>query len=349
MASIDLRSVDSPRWRRTAGLFLAGIALLVAGVSASLLVGDLPISPHTAWEALFGHQPESTPHVIVREWRLPRAIADVLVGASLATAGAVMQCMTRNPLASPSIMGLNAGASFATVVAMVVWPALGRPGLMLTAIAGATLGAALVYGLGALSRGGLTPVRLALTGVATSAVLGAIGSGVMIYAELGQDVTLWYARGTENVQWMDVALFTPLFVVGMLVALGIGPALNVMSLGQATAVGLGQRTKRMQFIASAVVLMLAGGAVAVAGPVGFVGLMAPHMVRMLMGHDQRVAIPVSALGGALLLLAADIGARLATTPYRAAVPVGVVTSLLGVPFFLYLACRGAGVAQGGRR
>jgi ferric hydroxamate/heme transport system permease protein len=328
---------------------VAALVLLPSGIAASLLVGDVSIDPGTVYRALTDYDADFTSHVLVREWRLPRAVADVLVGAALAVAGAIMQAMTRNPLASPGIMGLNTGASFATVLAICYVPTAGRPELMLVSIAGAALGAALVYGLGSLSGGGLTPVRLALTGVAVSTLLAAIGNGFMIYNELGQDLTLWYARGTDNVQWEDVLLFLPFFAAGMLGTVMLAPTLGVMALGEHVAKGLGQRTQHARFAASCIVLVLAGGAVAVAGPVGFVGLMVPHIVRMLVGLDQRKVLPAAALAGALFLLVADNAARLATTPYRAAVPVGVVTSLLGVPFFLYLATRRATRLTGGSR
>ena len=320
---------------------------MVACVVGFLFVGDISLDAKAIYHALLHYDTDSTAHVIIRDWRLPRAVADLLVGAALAIAGAVMQSMTRNPLASPGIMGLNTGASFATVLALVAIPTLGRPGLMMVAIAGAALGAALVYGLGSLSRGGLTPVRLALTGVAVSTLLGSIGSGVMIYFELGQDVMLWSARGTQNVQWADVTMFLPFFIVGLVGSLSIAPTLSVLSLGDQVAQSLGQRTWVAKLSGSILVLLLAGGSVAVAGPVGFIGLMVPHMVRMLVGYDMRVVIPASALMGGTFLVVADICARLATTPYRAAVPVGVVTSLLGVPFFLYLACRRQPASRGG--
>ena len=169
------------------------VGLIFVGVGVSLFVGDISIDSGTIGDSLFHYSAESVPHLLVRDWRLPRGVADVLVGAALAVAGAIMQAVTRNPLASPGIMGLNTGASFATLLAMVLVPTAGRPQLMLAAIAGAGLGAAMVYGLGSLSRGGLTPVRLALTGIAVSALLGAIGNGVMIYNELGQDMLLWHA------------------------------------------------------------------------------------------------------------------------------------------------------------
>jgi iron complex transport system permease protein len=324
------------------------VGLLLVAVALSLLVGDIPISAATVWDALFSHDSQLSAHVIIRDWRLPRAVADVLVGASLAVAGAIMQAMTRNPLASPGIMGLNTGASFATLLAMVLWPVAGRCELILLSIAGATMGAALVYGLGSLSRGGLTPVRLALVGIAVSSVLGAIGNGLMIYHELGQDALLWFARGTEGVEWLDIRMLLPMTGMGLLGAMAIAPALGVLTLGDGVARGLGQRTGSTKFLAALIVLLLVGGAVALAGPVGFIGLMVPHVVRYFVGLDHRAVIPGSALCGAALLLVADIGARFATVPLKAPVPVGVMTALLGVPFFLYLACRRPTAARGGR-
>lgn len=324
------------------------LAAILCGTVVFLQVGDVSIDARTVFNAIVYHDAEITSHVIVRDWRLPRAIADLLVGASLAVAGAIMQSMTRNPLASPGIMGLSTGAGFATILALAISPSLGRPSLMLVAIAGAALGAALVYGLGSLSRGGLTPVRLALTGVAVSTLIGSIGSGVMIYFELGQDLTLWDSRGTQNMQWEDVTLYLPFFIAGLIGSIAIAPMLSVLALGEQVAQGLGQRTMLTKLWGTLVVLLLAGGSVALAGTVGFVGLMVPHIVRMMVGHDQRIVIPASALTGGFFLLSADICARLATTPYRAAVPVGVVTSLLGVPFFLYLACRRQSAGHGGQ-
>jgi iron complex transport system permease protein len=324
------------------------LAVLATCFGGSLLVGDVTIDPTTAWNALFHHDSQIMNHVIVRDWRLPRAVADVLVGASLAVAGAIMQSITRNPLASPGIMGLNTGASFVAVIALVIWPASSRAELMTLSILGAAGGAMLVFGLGHLSRGGVTPVRLALTGVAVSSLLGAIGNGVTIYYELGQDVLLWSARGTDTVQWADVMTFLPLAMVGLAGAAALSPSLGVLSLGDYVASSLGQRAKRTRFLASAVVVALAGGAVSLAGPVGFVGLMVPHLVRGVVGMDPRLVIPGSALGGSMLMIAADVGARAATTPFRMSIPVGVVTSLLGVPFFLYLVCRKQHGRRGGR-
>jgi iron complex transport system permease protein len=334
-ASLQLAAPPSTRLLVAFGAIL----LLALGIIASLLLGERSIDVSTVCDAIFHYDAASTAHTIVRDWRLPRALADVLVGASLAVAGAIMQAITRNPLASPGIMGLNSGASFAAVAALVFLPETGRSQVMLVSILGAALGAALVYGLGSFSRGGLTPVRLALTGMAVSALLGAMGNGLTIYHQLGQDLMLWFARGTEGVGWGDIAMILPLTGFGLLAASALAPSLGVLTLGEQVARGLGQRTRATKFLAAFIVLILAGSAVSMAGPVGFVGLVVPHLARYLVGLNQRAVIPASAVFGSILMLYADLGARLSTTPFKTPVPVGVVTALVGVPFFLYLARR----------
>ncbi|WP_428305012.1 FecCD family ABC transporter permease [Lacipirellula sp.] len=326
------------------------LAMVVAGTAAmaSLFVGDLWIDAATVWDALVHHDSASSAQVIVRDWRFPRAVADLLVGAALGMAGAIMQATTRNPLASPSIMGLSTGASFFGLLTTIAIPTAGRLELMLASIAGAAFGAALVYGVASAARGGMTPVRLALTGVAVSSILAAIGNGVTIYFNIGQDMLLWYARGSEGVQWPDVIFAASLIIAGLAGGAVLSSSINALGLGDHVATGLGLRTSTARFLSACVVLLLAGAAVALAGPVGFIGLLAPHVARGLVGLDYRAVIPNAAAIGAAVMVLADVGARLATTPYKAPVPVGVVTALLGVPFFLYLANSRSSRAQGGR-
>lgn len=348
MASSDpLSSAQRLRGNGRATLLVALLVAVTAAV-VSLFVGDLWIDASTIWSSLVRHDAESSAHVIIRDWRLPRAVADLLVGAALGMAGAIMQATTRNPLASPSIMGLSTGAGFFGLLTTIAIPTAGRLELMLASIAGATFGAALVYGIASASRGGMTPVRLALTGVAVSSILAAIGNGVTIYFNLGQDMLLWYSRGSEGVQWPDVFFAAPLIVAGLVVGVVLSSSINALGLGDHVAAGLGLRTSTARFLSACIVLLLAGAAVALAGPVGFIGLLAPHVARGLVGLDYRAVIPSAAAIGATVMVLADVGARLATTPYKAPVPVGVVTALLGVPFFLYLANRRSNRAQGGR-
>jgi iron complex transport system permease protein len=328
-------------------LLTAALTSIFAAIG-SLFVGDLALDGATIADALFHHDDRLAAHVVVLDWRLPRAVADLLVGSALGMAGAIMQSTTRNPLASPSIMGLSAGASLASLLLTVACPTAGRFELLVASVIGAAGGVALVYTLASMSRTGLTPIRLALTGVAVSSIVAAIGNGITIYYNIGQDMLLWFARGSEGVQWPDLLVAAPLILAGLFAGVALAPSINALGLGEQVAVGLGLRIGTTRLLASGVVLLLAGAAVALTGPIGFIGLLAPHLARGLVGLDYRAVIPNAALVGAMLLVLADIGARLATTPYKAPVPVGVVTALLGVPFFLYLANRRSVRLQGGR-
>ena len=348
MAAVERAAHRWFGWSYAQRVFVAASLLSMIAASGSLFVGDLSIDAATVSDALFRHDDRLASHVIIRDWRLPRAVADLLVGAALGMAGAVMQATTRNPLASPGIMGLTTGASFVGLLVTIASPAAGRLELMVASITGATLGAALVYGLASMSRTGLTPIRLALTGVAVSSIIAAIGNGVTIYYNLGQDMLLWYARGSEGVQWPDIFFAAPLILPGLLGGVVLSSSINALGLGDHVATGLGLRTGTTRFFSSCVVLVLAGAATALTGPIGFIGLLSPHLALALVGLDYRAVIPNAAVIGATLMVLADVGARAATTPYKAPVPVGVVTALLGVPFFLYLANRRSTRSQGGR-
>jgi iron complex transport system permease protein len=318
-------------------LFFLSAAALVLGVAWSVSVGAANIDFRTVWTAVFAYNPELTAHQIIQEVRLPRVVIGAMVGACFAVAGAIMQGMTRNPLASPSIMGLNAGAGFFLVLAFAFMPGMSYTGLILVSFFGAGFGAALVFGIGSLSRGGLTPVKLALAGAAVTALLSSLTTGLVIYYDLAQDVLFYTAGGVQGTRWEQVRLMLPWFAVGMLAAIAISRHITVLSLGDDIAVGLGQRTGLVKAAGTVIVLLLAGAAVAVAGGVGFIGLVIPHIARFLVGLDYRLIIPSSMLLGALLLVLADLGARMVNPPFET--PVGLITALVGVPFFLYLARR----------
>ncbi len=334
MPNADYKETPSSFLRIFTALLIA--SALCFGLIGSLGVGAVSIDSRTIIESLTHFNADSVAHVIVHDGRMPRGLADVLVGAALALAGAIMQAVTRNPLAGPGIMGLNSGAAFMTIVASIYFPTLGRGSLLSFALAGAALGAILVYGIGSLSRGGLTPVRLALTGIAVGTLLGAVGNGITIYENMGQDLLFWFARGAEGVRWVDLQITAPLIIVGFVGAIALAPGLGATSLGEGVARGIGQNPARTKFFSAVVVVALAGGAAALVGPVGFVGLLTPHIARALVGNDYRLVLPGAAVCGATLTLYADMIARLATVPLKTQIPLGVVTSLIGVPFFLYL-------------
>jgi iron complex transport system permease protein len=318
-------------------VLLGGAIVLVLGLILSITFGAANINVKTVWTGVFQFDPELTSHQIIQELRLPRALAAALVGAFLAVSGAIMQGMTRNPLASPSIMGVTAGSAFMIAIAFAFFPGTSYVGLMMWSFVGAGLGAGLVFMIGSLSKSGLTPVKLALAGAAVTALLQSISSAIAIHFHVAQDITFWYAGGVAGARWFSVQLMIPVAVVGMTLAIIISRSITVLSLGEDVAKGLGQRTRYVKIIGTVVVLLLTGAAVSVAGTVGFIGLVIPHITRFLVGVDYRWIIPCAAILGAVLLVLADLGARMVNPPYET--PVGAITALIGVPFFLYLARR----------
>lgn len=316
-------------------ILFAGMAALIFGLGVSISLGAADIDLVTVWEGVFYYNPDLTSHQIIQELRMPRALAAGLVGAFLAVSGAIMQGMTRNPLASPSIMGISAGSAFMIAIAFAFFPGTSHIGLMVWSFAGAGLAACIVFVIGSLSKGGLTPVKLALAGTAVAALLGSISSAIAIHFQVAQDISFWYAGGVAGAKWTSIKIMIPVAMIGLVLALILSRSITVLSLGEEVAKGLGQKTTAVKVTGTIVVLLLTGAAVSVAGTVGFIGLVIPHITRFLVGVDYRWIIPCSAILGALLLVLADIGARMVNPPFET--PVGAITAMIGVPFFLYLA------------
>lgn len=321
---------------RSATLLIAAI-LLGVSFPASLVFGAAEIPLDVIIDAMLRFDSSNADHLVLYDFRFPRAVAALMVGASLAVAGAIMQGMTRNPLASPSLMGLNAGSGLALIIGLVFFPSIGFTGLVMLSFLGAFLGVTLVYAIGASHTGGLGPVRLALAGAAVSALLGAVTSIIVIYMAAAQDVLFYTAGGLQGVRWPQLALVLPWLAAGLVGAMVLSRAVTLLSLGNDVAAGLGANIWLARIGGVIVTLLLAGSSVALAGGIGFVGLVVPHIVRMLLGPDYRWVIPGAALFGAILLVNADLAARMLNPPYE--IPVGLITALIGVPFFLWLARR----------
>lgn len=309
--------------------------LLALGMALSISFGAADIKLSVVWKAIFDFNPELTPHQIIWEIRLPRILGGAMVGACFAVAGAIMQGMTRNPLADSGLLGLNAGAGFALAVCFAFFPGLPFMYIIMYSFLGAGLGVLLVYGFGAASKSGLTPLRLVLAGAAVSAMLSALSEGIALYFRIGQDLAFWTAGGVAGTKWSQLEVMFPWVLAALIAGLLISRSITLLSLGEDIAVGLGQRTGLIKLIGLIVVLILAGTAVSVVGAVGFVGLIIPHLTRKLVGVDYRWIIPCSAVMGSLLLVFADLAARMINPPYET--PIGALVALIGVPFFLYLA------------
>lgn len=328
------RSSATLRLSRWLGLAF-GFGVLIACLALSIVLGAADISVGTVFAALFQFD-GSFDHLIIRTVRLPRVLAGAVVGAALAVAGAIMQGLTRNPLASPGILGINAGASFAVVLAVLL---LGSPPLSsyaLFAFIGAAVAAVFVYALGSVGRGGATPLKLTLAGAVFAAFISSFTTAILIMDQNTLDQVRFWTAGSLAGREMPLLVQTaPYIFVGLLGALLLGRQITTLSLGDDVATGLGQNTGWLKIVAAVMVVLLAGGAVALAGPIGFVGLVVPHVVRFLVGVDYRWILPYAALVGAVLVTLADIGARLVIRPQE--LPVGVMMALLGAPFFIYLA------------
>ncbi|WP_066399532.1 FecCD family ABC transporter permease [Cytobacillus eiseniae] len=316
-------------------ILLGGSILLFLSIIVSIHFGAADLSFQTVWKAIFSYDGENSSHIIIRELRLPRAIAAVIVGAGLAVSGAIMQGMTRNPLASPSIMGVTSGSSFLIAIAFAFIPAVSYSGLIAFSFIGAGLGAALVFSITSLSKGGITPVKLALAGSAITTLLSSLSTAIGIKFNVSKDISYWYAGGVASVQTQQLYYVLPFVIAGIVLAILLSRSISILSLGDEIAKGLGQNTKVIKLLGMIAVLLLTGAAVSIAGMVGFVGLVIPHITRFLVGVDYRWIIPCSAILGGILLIFADIVGRMVNAPFET--PVGAITAIIGVPFFLYLA------------
>ena len=311
----------------------AGLLLLMSAASISFGAADMDLS--TAWGAIFNFDASLTEHQIIQTLRFPRTVADIIVGCSLAVCGALMQGTTRNPLADSGLMGISSGATFAIALCMAFLPSRTYGETMLFACLGAAVTTGMTYFIASLGKRGMTPQRLVLAGISISMLFGAFSQYISIKYQLGQALAYWTAGGTAGAKWSELAIVAPFFAVATPAAIALSPSVTVMSLGEDVATGLGLRTRLVKGISTVIVLVLTGLSVIVVGPVGFVGLITPHIVRYLVGVDYRYIIPASALYGALLTVTADLVGRLINKPYET--PIGVIFAVVGVPYFLYLA------------
>jgi iron complex transport system permease protein len=334
-----MRSLNCPNNPMKTLTLILGLLLLAASFLSSLLLGRTLISWDMLLAAFLHYDAGIDEHIIIHTERLSRAVIAAVTGAGLAVAGALMQALTRNPLASPSTFGINAGAILFVVLAVLFFGVTSMLHMMWFAFIGAALAAAVVYLLGSLGRDGLTPIKLVLAGTAITALCISATQGVLVLNETGlQDVLFWLAGSVSGRTLDSLLAVLPAMTAASVVALCMGRAINVLMSGDDVAKGLGQNTLLVKVTMGVIIVILAGGSVAVVGAVGFIGLVIPHLARALVGSDHRWVIPYSAVLGAVLLLLADVVARLVIIPQE--VPIGVMTALIGVPFFVYTARKG---------
>ncbi|WP_168121256.1 iron ABC transporter permease [Paenibacillus sp. HB172176] len=324
------RSVTAPMAILTAAPFAVLLAMIL-----SISYGTKGIPYSTIVDAFLHFDAGNVDHQIIVHARLPRAAGALLVGALLAVSGALMQGMTRNYLASPSIMGISDGSAFAVTLCMVLFPYASMMTMIFSSFVGSTFSIILVFGLAALLPGGLSPVRLAILGTLIGTFLSSVSSAIAMYFQVSQNISFWYNSRLHQLNPQLIWLTIPFAVIGLLLALGMSKSVTILSLGDEIAASLGQRTVYVKLLTTLSVVLLTGISVAIAGKIGFVGLLVPHMTRLLTrSMDYRWLVPCSAVIGGVFLALCDVLSRFLNYPFE--MPISVVTAILGVPFFLYL-------------
>lgn len=328
-----VRAGNAPRAAMLCIIGLAALLVLMA-VSAAHS-GDVSSTLADLWAAIFSYDDAVVAQVVIRDIRIPRVIATALVGAGFAVAGAIMQGTTRNPLADSGVMGVNSGAALGLAICYALLPGMGHIANMIGAFIGAAVAVLVVNGAAMSRRGGMTPIRLVLAGTAVSMLFISLSQGVALAFDVSQDILYWTVGSVAQCSWTQLKVFAPVIVIGLILAMLMSRQISAMSLGEDVARGLGIDTGRVMVLSSVVVLLLAGASVSIVGSVAFIGLVVPHTVRRFVGVDYRLVIPRTAILGAVLVVVADMAARMINPP--SIVPLGAVIALIGVPFFLYLA------------
>lgn len=326
----------------TYSLIVIGTILLLLGLWISISFGAKEIDLFTILKSIFNNG-DDVNIKIIRDIRIPRALVSALVGGFLAVSGAIIQGITRNPIADPSVMGITQGATFTISMAFalqILNPKLviGSFGLMIFAFFGASISGVLVYFISSRKTRKVNPVKLALSGTSIGTLLISLAVGVAMYFNLSQQLSFWISGGLIGVKWESVYLLSIIGTIGVLLAMIISPKITILSLGEEVAIGLGENTNRVRLISIFIVILLTGASVAVAGNIIFVGLIVPQIVKKVVGSDFKYIIPTSLVVGAVLLVYGDIISRMINPPYET--PVGSLTALIGAPIFIYLIRKG---------
>jgi iron complex transport system permease protein len=327
----------------TVGWAAALLALLLLAVVASLALGARDIALGQVWAALVDPVAGDNDHLVVRDLRVPRTLVGLVGGAALGVAGALMQGVTRNPIADPGLLGINSGASLAVLGAISLLGVTSVSGYLWFAFAGAALAAVVVYGAASLGVEGVTPVKLALIGAAVTATSTSVITVVLLAdTQALDDYRFWQVGSLANRPLDVLTAVAPFVVVGLVLALAAGRVLDALALGDDVARGLGQDVVRGRLLVVLAVVLLCGSAVSMVGPIAFVGLAVPHLARAVVGLDHRRIVAVSALLGPVLLLGADVVGRLVVRPGE--LEAGLVVALVGAPVLLLVVRRSKAVA-----
>lgn len=314
---------------------LASTVMLLVSSFYSLKIGAFTFSTAQMGQLLFENS-STNEAIIFQDVRLPRMLVTLLVGMNMAVAGALIQGMTQNPLASPGVLGINSGASLFVVASIVFFPGLTGLSLVLVGFLGGALAAGMIFFVGATLRGGRMLVKIALIGVVIQSLFAAATQTLLIFNDESiHQILVWLTGTTAGTVWADLYVLAPISLIGLIIACSKTKALAVLALGDEVARGLGQHVRFQKFVIVCLVVLLAGTSVAFTGPIGFIGLITPHLVRFFITPSHLAYLPLTAISGASLLMSADVVSRFISFPTET--PVGIVTALIGAPYFIYLA------------
>lgn len=315
------------------------VIALAAAAALSIAFGSRQISVDLLVDALrSARSADSSLEARIIYERIVRTIFSMLSGAALGVSGALMQAVTRNPIADPSILGVNTGASLFVVIGITFFGLSSANQFIVFALLGAGLTAILVYSISSIGSGGATPIKLALAGTAVSAALTSLVTAVILPRGQVMDAfRFWQIGSVGAASWDSIMLAAPMIVIGLIIAIATAPSLNALALGDDVATGLGVKTGLLRIVSAFAGVLLCGAITAIAGPIGFIGLMAPHIMRLLLGPDQRILMPMSAVAGAVILTAADVAGRLIARPGE--IEVGILTAFVGAPILVIVAMK----------
>lgn len=314
-------------------LFVILSLCLIVVSTLSILYGSKSVDMETLFDALFTNKENFSISVV--QARIPRTLFGILAGASLGVSGCLMQSITRNPIADPSILGINTGASLFVVVGIAFFSISSPSQYIWLGFTGAILTAILVYGIASVGQSGATPIKLALAGAATSMALMSLVNTIMLpNSQVMDSFRFWQTGSIGGAKWNMILVLLPYFILGLLLSFYLSSSLNTLALGDELATSLGINSKKVRAMAAFAGVLLCGATTALAGPIAFVGLMVPHIMRLLIGSNMHYLLPLSALGGSILLLGADIIGRVIASP--AELEVGIITAILGAPVFIYI-------------
>ncbi|HEI8129852.1 TPA: iron ABC transporter permease [Staphylococcus aureus] len=329
-------AIDHKRKRRTTLTYIVSLCFLFICIYLNMAIGSSKINFSDIIHYVTGHT-DTKAMFLLHNVRMPRMIAGLFIGGALAVSGLLMQAMTRNPLASPKIFGVSSGASFFIVFVTIIIPSLEYYALYLGVI-GAFIGGLTVYTLSGATKG-MTPIKLALAGMAIHLFFSSMTEGIIILNEnSNEQVMFWLVGSLSSMKWDEILTILPWIIGALIVTIFIGRQLTIMELGDDIAKGLGQNINKVRIIIGLLVIILTGMSVSVAGPIGFVGLIVPHIVKRYVSKNYLVMIPLTFIIGADLLLLSDVLSRLITYPYES--PVGIVTSFVGALYFLFITIKG---------